>query len=187
MQGYAVWIQSQPEILAIGSEYGIYVVDGEMGMTGIKIPELEQRRLGVDLQNAVVLRTEPDVALAIGSDVVVEVERVVADGGISFPFSIRHIFFEIARTFSCTCPERFRHRVVYYLVEGIKMVGAVWVLVHFRLSYIPRIVKTHNAISPGSYPETLALVEEEGIGGIGGVESWIAIEGVASTAEAHES
>ena len=93
VQGYAVWIQSQPEILAIGSEYGIYVVDGEMGMTGIKIPELEQRRLGVDLQNAVVLRTEPDVALAIGSDVVVEVERVVADGGISFPFSIRHIFF----------------------------------------------------------------------------------------------
>ena len=93
VQGYAVWIQSQPEILAIGSEYGIYVVDGEMGMTGIKIPELEQRRLGVDLQNAVVLRTEPDVSLAIGSDVVVEVERVVADGGISFPFSIRHIFF----------------------------------------------------------------------------------------------
>ncbi len=40
---------------------------------------------------------------------------------------------------------------------------------------------------PGSYPETLVLVEEEGIGRIGGVESWIAIEGVASTAEAHES
>ena len=66
VQGYAVWIQSQPEILAIGSEHGIYVVDGEMGMTGIKIPEFEQRRLGVDLQDAVVLRTEPDVALAIG-------------------------------------------------------------------------------------------------------------------------
>ena len=31
------------------------------------------------------------------------------------------------------------------------------------------------------------FVEEEGIGGIGGVESGIAIEGVASTAEAHES
>ena len=76
---------------------------------------------------------------------------------------------------------------MYYLVEGIKMVGAVWVLVHFRLSYISRIVQTHNAISPGSYPETLALVEEEGVGGIGGVESWIAIEGVASTVEAHES
>ena len=27
VQGDAVWIQSQPEILAIGSEYGIYVVD----------------------------------------------------------------------------------------------------------------------------------------------------------------
>lgn len=67
------------------------------------------------------------------------------------------------------------------------MVGAVWVLVHFRLSYIPRIVKTHNAISPGSHPETLVLVEEEGEGGISGIESWIAIEGVASTAEAHES
>ena len=70
MQGDAVWIQSQPEILAIGSEYGIYVVDGEIRMTGIEIPELEQRRLGVDLQNAVVLRAEPDVAFAIGSDVV---------------------------------------------------------------------------------------------------------------------
>ena len=58
MQGDAVWIQSQPEILAIGSEYGIYVVDGEIRMTGIEIPELEQRRLGVDLQNAVVLRAE---------------------------------------------------------------------------------------------------------------------------------
>ena len=58
---------------------------------------------------------------------------------------------------------------------------------YFRLSYISRIVQTHNAISPGSYPETLVLVEKEGIGGIGGVESWIAIEGVASTVEAHES
>ena len=124
VQGYAVWIQSQPEIFAIGSEYGIYVVDGEMSMTGIEIPEFEQRWLGVNLQNTVVLRTEPDVAFAIGSDVVVEVERVVADRGISFPFSIRHIFFEIAHTFSGTCPERFCYRVVYYLIEGIKMVGA---------------------------------------------------------------
>ena len=82
MQGDAVWIQSQPEILAVGSEYGIYVVDGEMSMTGIEIPKFEQRRLGIDLQNAVVLRTEPDVSLAIGSDIVVEVEGVVADGGL---------------------------------------------------------------------------------------------------------
>ena len=125
MQGYAVWIQSKPEILAIGSEYGIYVVDGELGMTGIEVPELEQRRLGVDLQNAVVLRAEPDVSLAIGSDIVVEVEGVVADGGISFPFCIGHIFFEIARTFSGTCPERFRYRVVYYLIEGIKMASTI--------------------------------------------------------------
>ena len=88
MQGDAVWIQSQPEILAIGSEYGIYVVDGEMSMTGIEIPEFEQRWLGVNLQNTVVLRTEPDVAFAIGSDIVVEIEGVVADGGKSFPFSI---------------------------------------------------------------------------------------------------
>lgn len=186
MQGDAVWIQSQPEILAIGSEYGIYVVDGEIRMTGIEIPELEQRRLGVDLQNAVVLRAEPDVAFAIGSDVVVEVERVVADGGITFPFCLRHIFFEIAHTFSCTCPERLRYRVVYYLIEGIKMVGAIRVLMHFRLSHIPRIVQTHNTVSPGSYPEMVVLVEEEGIGRIGGVESWIAIEGVASAAEAQE-
>ena len=33
----------------------------------------------------------------------------------------------------------------------------------------------------------VVLVEEEGVGGIEGVESWIAIKGVASTAEAHES
>ena len=187
VQGYAVWIQSQPEIFAIGSEYGIYVVDGEMSMTGIEIPEFEQRRLGVNLQNTVVLRTEPDVAFAIGSDVVVEVERVVADRGISFPFSIRHIFFEIAHTFSGTCPERFCYRVVYYLIEGIKMVGAIRVLMHFRLSHISRIVQTHYAISPGSHPQVVVLVEEEGVGGIGGVESGIAVEGVASTAEAHES
>ena len=125
MQGYAVWIQSQPEILAIGSEYGIYVVDGELGMTGIEVPELEQRRLGVDLQNAVVLRAEPDVSLAIGSDVVVEVERVVADGSISFPFGIRYIFFEIAHTFSGTCPKRFRHRILYDFIEGIKMASTI--------------------------------------------------------------
>ena len=187
VQGDAVWIQSQPEILTIGSEYGIYVVDGEMSMTGIEIPELEQRRLGVDLQNAVVLRTEPDVSLAIGSDIVVEIEGVVADRGISFPFSIRHIFFEIACTFSGTCPERFCYRVVYYLIEGIKMVGAIRVLMHFRLSHISRIVQTHYAISPGSHPQVVVLVEEEGVGGIGGVESRIAVEGVASTAEAHES
>ena len=187
MQGDAVWIQSQPEILAIGSEYGIYVVDGEMSMTGIEIPKFEQRRLGVDLQNAVVLRTEPDVSLAIGSDIVVEIEGVVADGGISFPFYIRRIFFEIAHTFSSTCPERFRYRVVYYLIEDIKMVGAIRVLMHFRLSHISRIVQTYNTISPGSHPQMVVLVEEEGVGGIEGVESWIAIKGVASTAEAHES
>ena len=158
-----------------------------MSMTGIEIPELEQRRLGVDLQNAVVLRTEPDVAFAIGSDIVVEIEGVVADGGISFPFYIRRIFFEIAHTFSSTCPERFRYRVVYYLIEDIKMVGAIRVLMHFRLSHISRIVQTYNTISPGSHPQMVVLVEEEGVGGIGGVELRIAVEGVASTAEAHET
>ena len=156
-------------------------------MTGIEIPEFEQRWLGVNLQNTVVLRTEPDVAFAIGSDIVVEIEGVVADGGKSFPFSIRHIFFEIARTFSGTCPERFCYRVVYYLIEGIKMAGAIRVLMHFRLSHIPRIIQTYNAVSPGSHPQVVVLVEEEGIGGIGGVESGIAVEGVASTAEAHET
>ena len=125
MQGYAVWIQSQPEILAIGSEYGLYVVDGELGMTGIEVPELEQRRLGVDLLNAVVLRAEPDVAFAICIDIIVEIEWVVADGGISFPFCIRYIFFEIAHTFSGTCPKRFRHRVLYDFIEGIKMASTI--------------------------------------------------------------
>ena len=156
-------------------------------MTGIEIPEFEQRRLGVDLKNAVVLRTEPDVAFAISSDVIIEVERVVADGGITFPFCIGHIFFEIAHTFSCTCPEGFRYRVVGYLIKGIKMIGTIRVLVHFRLSYISRIVEAYYTISPGSHPQPLVLVEEERVGGIGGIELRIAVEGIASTAEAHES
>ena len=76
---------------------------------------------------------------------------------------------------------------MYYLIEDIKMVGAIRVLMHFRLSHILRIVQTHNTVSPGSHPQMVVLVEEEGVGGIGGVELWIAIEGVASTAEAHEA
>ena len=67
------------------------------------------------------------------------------------------------------------------------MAGAIRVLMHFRLSHIPRIIQTYNAVSPGSHPQMVVLVEEEGVGGIEGVESWIAIKGVASTAEAHES
>lgn len=60
-------------------------------------------------------------------------------------------------------------------------------MMHFRLSYISRIVQAHYAISPGSHPQMVMLVEEEGVGGIGGVELRIAVEGIASTAEAHET
>ena len=38
VQGDAVWVQSQPEILAVGGQNGIYIVDGELGMALVKIP-----------------------------------------------------------------------------------------------------------------------------------------------------
>ena len=187
VQGAAVWVQSQPEILAVGGKDGIYVVDGELGVAFVKIPQLEHRRLGIYLQDTVVLRAEPNVALSVGGDIVVEVEWIIADGTVSLPLCVRNIFFQIAHAFSCACPERFCHRVVHNLVKGIKMVGAVRVLVCSRLLHIARIVQSHHAIAPGSHPQTMVLVKEERVGRVGGVELGIAIHGMGLALESHES
>ena len=186
VQGNAVWVQSQPEILAVGGQNGIYIVDGELGMALVKIPQLEHRRLGIYLQDTVVLRAEPNVALSVGGDIVVEVEWIIADGVVSLPLCVRNIFFQIAHTFSGACPECSGHWVVHNLVKGIKMVGAVRVLVCSRLLHIARIVQSHHAIAPGSHPQTMVLVEEERVGRVGGVELGIAIHGMGLALESHE-
>ena len=113
------------------------------------------------MQDTVVLRAEPNVALSVGGDIVVEVEWIIADGAVSLPFCVRNIFFQIAHTFSGACPECSGHWVVHNLVKGIKMAGTIRVLVCSRLSYIARIIQAYHAIAPGSHPQATVLVKEK--------------------------
>ena len=113
------------------------------------------------MQDTVVLRAEPNVALSVGGDIIVEVERIIADGAVSLPLCIRDIFFQIAHALSCACPECFCHRIMHNLIKGIKMAGTIRVLVCSRLSYIARIIQAYHAIAPGSHPQATVLVKEK--------------------------
>ena len=104
------------------------------------------------MHDAIVLCTEPDVAMPVAGDVVVEVECVVAYHGVHLPPIVQLTLIDIADALSCTCPEGMGDGVFRNLVEDVEVVGIVWILVYFRVSDIARIVEAYHSIAPCTYP-----------------------------------
>ena len=116
-------------MLAIGGEYRKDIVDRESRLFGVEMAELERRRRGVDLHNAIVLCAEPNVAIAVAGDVIVEVECVVTYHGVHLPPFVQLVLIDIADTLPGACPEGMGDGVFRNLVENVEVVGIVWILV----------------------------------------------------------
>lgn len=139
-------------MIAIGGEYRKDIVDRESRLFGVEMAELERRRRGVDLHNAIVLCAEPNVAIAVAGDVIVEIECVVAYHGVHLPPFVQLVLIDIAYTLSGACPEGMGDGVFRNLAEDVEVIGGVWILVYFRVSDIARIVEAYHSIAPCTYP-----------------------------------
>ena len=177
----SVWLQAEPEAVAVIRVDGLYAVHGQLESRRVQVTEVEGRRFGAEVNDALVTGNHPQVTLPVGHHVIAERQ----DGIVLHLCLVIEVY--AGESFDAASPDAVTHGVLHQLVERPEVATPFVHPMYARVVLVLRMVQSDDTVLPSAYPQPSPTVHKQRPDGITVAQTGIAHHVAALLIQAEQS